>query len=218
MLAVEGFVCLFLFSLFLRTPPDHHLALSTFALQFKMGFSNLKLFSKSTSPVSSIEQPEPKVSDDVPVQHQYPTPTHGMHGIEVDERTRLHRNLKARHISMIAIGGAIGTGLIIGTGAALARAGPASIFISYTLVGGLVYLVMCALGEMAAWLPLSSGFTGYATRFCDPALGFALGWTSVLSCPSQEENLANGRQVRGKILHHYSKSIDCGSARNTVLG
>jgi amino acid transporter len=36
---------------------------------------------------------------------------------------------------------------------------------------------MAALGEMAAWLPLSSGFTGYATRFCDPALGFALGWT-----------------------------------------
>ena len=36
---------------------------------------------------------------------------------------------------------------------------------------------MCALGEMAAWLPLGSGFTGYATRFCDPSLGFALGWT-----------------------------------------
>lgn len=36
---------------------------------------------------------------------------------------------------------------------------------------------MCALGEMAAWLPLGSGFTGYAARFCDPALGFALGWT-----------------------------------------
>ena len=36
---------------------------------------------------------------------------------------------------------------------------------------------MCALGEMAAWLPLSSGFTGYATRFVDPALGFAMGYT-----------------------------------------
>jgi amino acid transporter len=35
---------------------------------------------------------------------------------------------------------------------------------------------MAALGEMACWLPLPSGFTGYATRFCDPALGFALGW------------------------------------------
>lgn len=37
-------------------------------------------------------------------------------------------------------------------------------------------MVMCGLGEMAAWLPLPSGFTGYAARFCDPALGFALGW------------------------------------------
>ncbi|KAB8346145.1 hypothetical protein FH972_023191 [Carpinus fangiana] len=94
-----------------------------------------------------------------------------------DPRTSLHRGLKARHITMIAIGGAIGTGLIIGTGSSLARAGPASILISYSAVGFLVYMVMCALGEMAAWLPLASGFTGYAARFCDPALGFALGWT-----------------------------------------
>lgn len=78
---------------------------------------------------------------------------------------------------MIAIGGAIGTGLIIGTGKALAQAGPGSIFISYSIVGFVVYLVMAALGEMAAWLPMSAGFTGYASRFCDPSLGFALGWT-----------------------------------------
>jgi amino acid transporter len=38
-------------------------------------------------------------------------------------------------------------------------------------------MVMAALGEMAAWLPLASGFTGYAHRFVDPALGFSLGWT-----------------------------------------
>lgn len=43
-------------------------------------------------------------------------------------------------------------------------------------MGLVVWTVMCGLGEMAAWLPLSSGFTGYAGRFCDPALGFTLGW------------------------------------------
>jgi yeast amino acid transporter len=90
--------------------------------------------------------------------------------------TKLHRGLKARHITMIAIGGAIGTGLIIGTGKALAKSGPASILIAYTFVGLIVFMVMAALGEMAAWLPLGSGFSGYATRFCDPALGFALGY------------------------------------------
>ncbi|KAM0548110.1 hypothetical protein ACHAPJ_010030 [Fusarium lateritium] len=98
-------------------------------------------------------------------------------GLETSAETQLHRGLKARHITMIAIGGAIGTGLIIGTGKALAQAGPGSVFICYTLVGFVVFLVMAALGEMAAWLPMSAGFTGYASRFCDPSLGFALGWT-----------------------------------------
>lgn len=98
-------------------------------------------------------------------------------GLETSPETSLHRGLKARHITMIAIGGAIGTGLIIGTGKALAQAGPGSVFICYTLIGFVVFLVMAALGEMAAWLPISAGFTGYASRFCDPSLGFALGWT-----------------------------------------
>jgi amino acid transporter len=118
----------------------------------------------------------------------------------------LHRGLKSRHITMIAIGGAIGTGLIIGTGKALAQSGyvirsyhttflkltsssPGSILIAYTAVGLLVYVVMTALGEMATWIPHSAGFAGYATRFVDPALGFALGWTYwckyIITTPNQ---------------------------------
>ncbi|KAF2032055.1 hypothetical protein EK21DRAFT_61693 [Setomelanomma holmii] len=106
-----------------------------------------------------------------------------------EDHKHLHRGLKSRHITMIAIGGAIGTGLIIGTGKALAQSGPGSILIAYTLVGLLVYVVMTALGEMAAWIPHSSGFAGYATRFVDPALGFALGWTYwckyIITAPNQ---------------------------------
>ncbi|KAJ5171877.1 Dicarboxylic amino acid permease [Penicillium capsulatum] len=98
-------------------------------------------------------------------------------GLSDPNHVELQRALKARHITMIAIGGAVGTGLIIGTGEALAKAGPGSILIAYAWVGFIVYLVMCALGEMAAWLPLPSGFTGYAVRFADPALGFTIGWT-----------------------------------------
>ncbi|KAF2085438.1 amino acid permease Dip5 [Saccharata proteae CBS 121410] len=105
------------------------------------------------------------------------------------EHTELHRGLKARHVTMIALGGALGTGLIIGTGKALAQAGPASILISYSFIGVIVFLVMSALGEMAAWLPLGSGFSGYATRFCDPALGFALGYVYwmkyIITTPNQ---------------------------------
>lgn len=93
------------------------------------------------------------------------------------EETELHRGLKARHITMIAIGGALGTGLVIGTGSALVDGGPGSILVAYSFVGLIVYLVMCALGEMATYLPLPDGFSGYASRFVDPCLGFAVGYT-----------------------------------------
>ncbi|KAJ5964821.1 Amino acid/polyamine transporter I [Penicillium vulpinum] len=111
-----------------------------------------------------------EISDDGKIEQ-------GPSGLNDPNHVELQRALKARHITMIAIGGAIGTGLIIGTGEALAKAGPGAILISYAWVGFIVFLVMCALGEMAAWLPLPSGFTGYAVRFVDPALGFTLGWT-----------------------------------------
>lgn len=117
------------------------------------------------------------ISEDAFPAEKVETADTEIRGLETSEATRLHRGLKARHISMIAIGGALGTGLIVGTGKALAQAGPGSLFISYSFIGGLVFMVMTALGEMAAWLPLSSGFTGYATRYCHPALGFALGWS-----------------------------------------
>lgn len=95
---------------------------------------------------------------------------------EEDIRSRLHRDLKTRQISMIALGGALGTGLLINTGPYLAESGPVSMLIGYAMVGVLCYAVMSGMGEMAAWLPIASGFTGFANRFVDPALGFALGW------------------------------------------
>lgn len=92
------------------------------------------------------------------------------------EGTRLKKELKARHISMIAIGGSLGTGLLIGTGTSLAAAGPVSVLIAYSFVGLLVFFTMACLGEMATYIPLD-GFTSYASRYCDPALGFAVGYS-----------------------------------------
>lgn len=91
-------------------------------------------------------------------------------------KTGLHRDLGARQVTMIALGGAIGTGLAIGSGSALATAGPAALLISYMLVGAIVCLVMGALGEMCTWIPMEDGFPGYASAFCDPCLGFTVGW------------------------------------------
>ncbi|AET38203.1 dicarboxylic amino acid permease Ecym_2480 [Eremothecium cymbalariae DBVPG len=89
---------------------------------------------------------------------------------------RLKKDLQARHVSMIAIGGSLGTGLLIGTGSALSQAGPIAILIAYSIMGWVVFTVMSCLGEMAAYIPLD-GFTSYATRYADPALGFAVGYT-----------------------------------------
>lgn len=115
----------------------------------------------------------------------------GVNIYDENPNSRLRRDLKTRQIAMIALGGALGTGLLIQTGPTLADSGPASMLIGYALVGVLCFAVMSAMvcfsgllgrspahtiqGEMAAWLPIPSGFTGFAHRFVDPALGFALG-------------------------------------------
>ncbi|MGW7518040.1 amino acid permease [Streptomyces sp. NPDC054796] len=87
----------------------------------------------------------------------------------------LKAGLKNRHLSMIAIGGVIGAGLFVGSGAGIAKAGPA-ILISYALAGLLVVLVMRMLGEMAAADPSSGSFSTYADRALGRWAGFTIGW------------------------------------------
>ncbi|KAF2499706.1 amino acid permease [Lophium mytilinum] len=95
---------------------------------------------------------------------------------QTGESAPLHRKLKSRHLQMIAIGGIIGPGLLVGSGNALHLAGPAGILISFCLVGIIVFFVMQSLGELATLMPVSGSFTEYAARFVDEALAFALGW------------------------------------------
>jgi amino acid transporter len=90
---------------------------------------------------------------------------------EVESPPELRRELKPRQVFMFSIACAIGTGLIIGSGGALAKGGPGSTLIAYILIGTAVLFVMTALGEMAAFLPMNKGFGGYATRMVDPAFG-----------------------------------------------
>lgn len=87
----------------------------------------------------------------------------------------LHRSLTSSQIGMIAIGGSIGTGLIISSGTALAQGGPGGLLIGYAIMGAVCWIVLTALGEISSFMPLA-GFTGLAGRFVDPAAGVALGW------------------------------------------
>ncbi|MFC3884616.1 amino acid permease [Bacillus songklensis] len=92
------------------------------------------------------------------------------------EKQQLHRGLQARHLTMISLGGAIGTGLFLASGAAIHTAGPGGALLAYTIIGIMVYFLMTSLGEMAAYMPEAGSFSTYATKFVDPAFGFALGW------------------------------------------
>jgi AAT family amino acid transporter len=101
------------------------------------------------------------------VQHEY---------LDVQQGTvnSLNRSLTPRQISMISIAGIIGTGLFLGTGKSLATGGPASLLINYSLIGGLVYLVMLALGEMSAFMPIAGSFCSFAKKFGSESFGFAI--------------------------------------------
>ena len=93
-----------------------------------------------------------------------------------NEKQTLRRSLKARHMNMIAIGGAIGTGLFVASGETISVAGPGGALLAYALIGMMVFFLMTSLGEMATYLPVSGSFGTYASRYVDSAFGFAVGW------------------------------------------
>ncbi|MGW6413355.1 proline-specific permease ProY, partial [Streptomyces vinaceus] len=72
-----------------------------------------------------------------------------------------HRALGARQIQMIAIGGAIGTGLFLGAGKAISKAGP-SLILAYAIAGLVIFFIMRALGELLMYRPVSGSFSDYA--------------------------------------------------------
>ncbi|MFJ4867040.1 amino acid permease [Streptomyces sp. NPDC088757] len=86
------------------------------------------------------------------------------------------RGLGARQIQMIAIGGAIGTGLFLGAGKAIHKAGP-SLILAYAIAGLVIFFIMRALGELLMYRPVSGSFSEYAREFVGPFAGFVTGWT-----------------------------------------
>ncbi|OAA67999.1 amino-acid permease [Niveomyces insectorum RCEF 264] len=94
----------------------------------------------------------------------------------VNKGEPLQRDLQGRHMQMIAMGGAIGAGLFVGSGGALHAGGPASLIICYLIVGVMLLFTCQALAELAVLYPVNGAFYTYVVRFIDPAWGFAMGW------------------------------------------
>ncbi|CRG92109.1 putative proline-specific permease put4 [Talaromyces islandicus] len=112
---------------------------------------------------------------------------------EVGRMEEIKRNLKSRHINMIAIAGMIvsstlttlnlridfenkGTGLFLNSGQVLATAGPAGALIAYMLMGFVTAGVSYTTGEITSFMPSTGGFIRHATKYVEPALGAATGW------------------------------------------
>ncbi|QPF33459.1 MULTISPECIES: amino acid permease [Acinetobacter] len=95
---------------------------------------------------------------------------------ETQNTMQLQRKLGARHLNMIAIGGSIGTGLFLASGATIANAGPGGALLAYVLIGIMIYFLMTSLGELATHNPTSGAFFTYGTKYVEGGFGFALGW------------------------------------------
>lgn len=87
----------------------------------------------------------------------------------------LQRGLKNRHIQLIAMGGAIGTGLFLGSAQIIQSAGP-SIILGYALGGLIVFLIMRQLGEMIVEEPVAGSFSHFAHKYWGKFAGFLTGW------------------------------------------
>jgi L-asparagine transporter-like permease len=91
----------------------------------------------------------------------------------LEREAGLHRNLTPRQLSMIAVGGAIGTGLFLGSALSVRLAGP-GVILSYIAAAGIALALMWALGEMAIAHPVAGSFGIYAEMYVHPWAGFAM--------------------------------------------
>jgi amino acid permease len=99
----------------------------------------------------------------------------------LSENQNLKRELKSRHLFMIALGGVIGTGLFLGSGYTIGEAGPGGAILAYIVGGFVMYLTMLCLGELAVAVPDAGSYQTYATKFISPASGYVIGWLSWLN-------------------------------------
>lgn len=91
------------------------------------------------------------------------------------KEVKLKRGLKNRHIQMIALGGAIGTGLFYGSAQSIALVGPA-ILLAYLLGGLVIYLIMTMMGEMSTHEPVAGAFSHFSYKYWGEFPGFLAGW------------------------------------------
>lgn len=100
--------------------------------------------------------------------------------LDYDPHTGVKRALKDRHISLLALGGIIGPGCLIGAGNALNKGGPLALLLGFTIIGVIAFTIMESIGEMITLYPSGGGFTTLARRFHSDSLSAVCGYSYVV--------------------------------------
>ncbi|SCU81645.1 LADA_0C00254g1_1 [Lachancea dasiensis] len=119
-------------------------------------------------------------------------------------QTDVKRGLKPRHISMIAIGGTIATGLFMSISTPLQNAGPAGALIAFVFIGTLAYSVTQSLGEMATFIPAASSVTAFPERFLSPSIGAANGYMYFLAWAI---TFALELSIVGQVIAYWTTAV-----------
>ncbi|KAK3389290.1 amino acid permease-like protein [Podospora didyma] len=123
---------------------------------------------------------------------------------DIDPNSGVKRGLKTRHLSMMALAGIIGPGLLVGSGGALSAGGPASLIIGFGVIGIIAFSIMQSLGELTTLYPSGGAFTDLGDRFVDKAFGVAVGWNYYIIwfCV-----LANEYNVISSVLVYWEPKV-----------
>ncbi|EJS43933.1 agp3p [Saccharomyces arboricola H-6] len=121
-----------------------------------------------------------------------------------DPNTGVKRALKNRHISLLALGGIIGPGCLVGAGNALNKGGPLALLLGFTIIGVIAFAVMESIGEMITLYPSGGGFTTLARRFHSDALSAVCGYAYIVVFFAV---LANEYNTLSSILQFWGPQI-----------
>ncbi|PNY25771.1 General amino acid permease AGP3 [Tolypocladium capitatum] len=122
----------------------------------------------------------------------------------MDPDSGVKRGLKNRHLSMMALAGIIGPGLLVGAGGALKNGGPASLLIGFGLIGIIAFAIMQSLGELTTLFPGGGSFVSLAERMVDKSFSVAVGWNYFIIWAAV---LANEYNVVCSILTYWAPKV-----------
>lgn len=151
--------------------------------------------------MTDFKQPSPV---DSPTSFDNGAPMQSTDHDRIDPESGVKRALKTRHLSMLALAGIIGPGLLVGSGGALSNGGPASLIIGFGVIGIIAFSIMQSLGELTTLYPSGGAFTELADRFVDKAFGVAVGYNYFIIWAAV---LANEYNVITSVLVYWSDAV-----------